>query len=261
MFEATDFNFISTVGAIIIFIEAIMIQLVLKLTIEDKLNFYIQYIAILGTIATNIGLLLIDQMQDKSKLYIVSLAVNTGYTTYCFLYFLMFFKQTKPLFGLYYKLFYKACLAVFLILLIPQFYTFFMSNYSLTNGAYYGKLTSIIDCTLVSLLMLVEFVINLLIAYKIRLTCKLYNNFEYYRLLLKMCSVLVLFFIADLTVVVMTQQNFGTIVYGIKAFTYALKIQTEYVCLSKIRYLYLTMQNYDNSRFRRRSSFLSMISI
>ncbi|KXN64736.1 hypothetical protein CONCODRAFT_14023 [Conidiobolus coronatus NRRL 28638] len=135
-----------------------------------------------------------------------------------------------------------------------------MSNYSLTDGAYYGELTSIIDCVLVSLLTLCEFIINLLIVYKIRSTCKSSNNFEYYRLFLKLCSVLVLFFIADLVVVVMTQQNYGTIVYGIKGFVYALKIQTEYVCLSKIRYLYLTMQNYDNSSFRRQSSFLSFAS-
>jgi hypothetical protein len=260
MFDAIDFNFISAVGSIVILIESIIIQLVLKLTIDNKLNFYIQFIAILGTIVNNVGLLLIDLMKDKSDLFIISLMVNTGYTIYCFFYFLMFFKQTKLMFGLYYKIFYKACLVVFLLLLLPQFYTFYMSNYILTDEAYYGRLTSIIDFTLVTLLTLCEFIINFLIIYKIRSTCKSSNNYEYYKLFIKLCSVLVIFFIADVVVIVMTLQNYGTIVYGIKGFIYALKIQTEYVCLSKIRYLYLTMQNYDNSSFKKQNSFISIVN-
>ncbi|KXN66463.1 hypothetical protein CONCODRAFT_128368 [Conidiobolus coronatus NRRL 28638] len=104
------------------------------------------------------------------------------------------------------------------------------------------------DFSVTLTIAIVEFIYNLITIYKIVKEAAKSNSSALKLLIIKLVGVLLLFFIADIAV---------TIIYGIVdefysvslcAYLIALKLQTEYFCLSKIRQCIIIVQSCENSR-------------
>jgi hypothetical protein len=103
------------------------------------------------------------------------------------------------------------------------------------------------DFSVTITIAIIEFIYNFATIYKIVKEASKSNSPALKFLIIKLVGVLLLFFFADIIV---------TIIYGVVdefysvslcAYLIALKLQTEYFCLSKIRQCIIIAQSYENS--------------
>ncbi|KXN72969.1 hypothetical protein CONCODRAFT_4115 [Conidiobolus coronatus NRRL 28638] len=218
---------------------------ILDLKYSDKLNIICQFIGLFGTLAFQADLLLINLDYFKDYPMAEVLIINVPWQVYSNCYFIIFIRQSNVL--LPRKL--ELAAWIYLILVINGLavfdgYAYYMEYCVSEEWTWLGNLADSVAS--ISFLFL-ECVVNGWIIVKLTNKVRNQSNPGYKILVTKLCSVLVLYFIMDMVNMALDitdNQMYGCIFWGI---TYAIKIQTETLCLGKIKECVIILETFENA--------------
>jgi hypothetical protein len=222
-----------------------MWHIVLGIKIEDKFAFYLHYFGIISaniySISTAFWLLNLF-----TEYYVVWYYLNTIFWAAIYnLYIVMFFIQSSMWFGQIYRRISIVAIVTIQIFMVLITYYYFLMLYSPTDET--QRITDIFDCGMTTGLSIIEFVFNMVTLYKIVKEAYKSRSPIAFKLLIKLVTVAVIFTVADiaLTVIYIVKNKYYSLIFI--GFLLALKIQTEYFCLNRIRQCILIPHSIHNT--------------
>ncbi|KXN72988.1 hypothetical protein CONCODRAFT_4133 [Conidiobolus coronatus NRRL 28638] len=218
---------------------------ILDIKYSDKLNIILQFIGLFGTLSFQVDLLLINLEYLKDYPMAEMLLINVPWQIYVNCYFIIFIRQSNLILP---KIVVWAAWAYLIIvingLILFDDYAYYMEYCVSEEWVWLGNLADSVSA--IGFLFL-ECVINGWIIIKISNKVRNQSNPGYKILVTKLCVVLLIYFLMDMINMVLDltdNQMYGCIFWGI---TYALKIQTETLCLGKIKECVMILENYENA--------------
>ncbi|KXN66460.1 hypothetical protein CONCODRAFT_11695 [Conidiobolus coronatus NRRL 28638] len=248
--EVERFNFFTfwliccNVGTIVCFINTTFWHAILGTDIDDKITFILQYIGLISCVLYVLSMTFIYlEFQPDSNLIWYSISCVTWHLNYnCYL--IMFFKQSAIWFGKTYRKITILVIVTINIVILVDYYYYFAGLIIATPEILY--ILQQLDFGITASLSIIELLYNIVTIHKIIREAIKSNNPHTRILIIKLTGVIGFFFLLDLA---------NSIVYGIVDETYALsitgfllalKLQTEYFCLNRIRQCLIIMNTIDN---------------
>jgi hypothetical protein len=231
-------------GTCTCFINTTTWHLILGSDIDDKLSFVLHYLGLISCIFYQLCIFYVALDLDPDNSYYWYISVSIFWQLNYNFYLIMFMKQSSVWFG---KLYFKISAAVIFIMnaaIIVDSYYFIRLTTAPTDNIIY--ISSKFDFGVTTGVSVIELIYNVATIYKIVKEAYKGCNANVRILIIKLVGVIMLFFIADLTM----SAVYGLIdeFYSVSlcGFLIALKLQTEYFCLSRIRQCIIIVQNYEN---------------
>jgi hypothetical protein len=218
---------------------------ILNFKYSDKINIICQFMGLIAALIFQIDLLLINLEYFKDNPWAEILLNNVPWQVYSNCYFIIFIRQSDLL--LPKKIVWAASIyLIFVIngLIIYNSYAYYLEYVVSNEWVWLGSLADIISS--ISFLIL-EFFINAWIIIKIFKKVRFQENPGYKSLIKKLCTVLALYLLMDLAIMVADVSNnqmYGCVFWGVN---YSFKIQTETICLGKIRECVIVLETYENA--------------
>jgi hypothetical protein len=232
-------------GTCAVYINTNIWHIILGIGIDDKITFILHYIGLMSCIIFQVSMMLIGLEMDPDNKYIFYLLSSLSWQVNYNCYLIMFMKQSGAWFGrLYVKISVIIIILTNVAICTDTYYYMKKCSDSNEDIAY---ISVQFDYSVTIGISVVEFIYNSVTIYKIVKAATRANSQALIFLIIKLVSVLFFFFLADIAV---------TIIYGLVnefysvslcAYLIALKLQTEYFCLSKIRQCIIIVQSYENS--------------
>ncbi|KXN72968.1 hypothetical protein CONCODRAFT_4114 [Conidiobolus coronatus NRRL 28638] len=201
--------------------------IILNLSYSDNLNIICQFVGLIAALIFQIDLLLINLEYFKDNPWAEVLLNNIPWQVYTNCYFIIFIRQSDLLLPKKSDL---GCLGL----------PYPLSKEWIWLGNFADLISSI------SYLIL-ELFINTWIIIKVSRKVRAQENPGYKNLVKKLCTVLVLYLFMELTIMICDisdNQMYGCIFWGIN---YSIKIQTETVCLGKVRECMIILETFENA--------------
>jgi hypothetical protein len=233
---------VAAIGTLVL--NSINYWYILDIKYNDKINIRCQFIGLIFAFIYQIDLLLINMKYFEDYPIAEILLINLPWQIFFNCYFTVFIRQSDVL--LPRKLFWLSwAYLVFLNgLAILDSYAYYLEYCISDEWIWFGNL---IDFLSSLCFLFLECVINVWIIVKISNKVRNQNNPGYKILVIKLCIVLGIYFLLDLIIMacdLSDYQMYGCIFWGLN---YAFKIQTETLCLGKIRECVMILENYENA--------------
>lgn len=232
-------------GTFFVYIDTNIWHVILGAGIEDKISLILQYLGLMSCIIYEASVLIIGLKIDSqyTLLFYMLLSITWQVNYNCYL--IMFIKQSSCWFG---KIYSKYCIVIIILLNIA---------YAINTCYYMKTLSDFTDNTIeISVLLgyslfiitsFIEFIFNFLTIFKILIQTSKVNSSVLSSLIIKLTGVFTLFFLANIS---------NTVIYGLanefysasfNGYLIALKLQTTYFYLNKVRKCILIYKSNENS--------------
>jgi hypothetical protein len=232
------------VGASICFINTTFWHAILGTDIDDKITFILQYAGLVSCVLYAITMSFIYmEFQPENNLvwYIISCA-SWQLVYNCYL--IMFFKQSAIWFGKNYRnLTIIVLIALNIFMAIDYYYYFAVLLVGTPEIVYISQQ---LDFAVTTGLSVVELIYNIITIYKIIKEAIKSNNPHTKTLIIKLTGVIGIFFLADFAISLVFGFVDESYAVTFWPFLFALKLQTEYFCLNRIRQCLIIMNSIDN---------------
>jgi hypothetical protein len=231
-------------GTIICYINTTIWHVILGTDIDDKITFSLQYIGLISCVLYSLSMTFIFlEFQPENILtwYIIS-CITWGVNYNC--YIIMFFKQTSIWFGLYYRYISFALIIIINVFIFADFYYYIATLLIATEEVIYIGHT--LDFAVTTGLSVIELVYNIITINKIVKEAIKSNNPHTRTLIIKLTSVIGIFLFSDIAISLMYALIDESYALTICVFFVALKLQSEYFCLNRIKQCLIIMNTYDS---------------
>jgi hypothetical protein len=218
---------------------------ILDLKYNDKINISCQFIGLAAALAFQVDLLLINLKFFKDYPVAEIFLINGPWQLYSNCYFIVFIRQSNML--LPPKMIKAAWIYLIVVingLAIYDSYAYYLEYCVSEDYIWLGNLVDFISSLC---FLLLECIVNIWIIVKITNKVRNQSNPGYKILVLKLCTMLIIYFMLDMIIMacdISDYQMYGCIFWGIN---YAFKIQTETLCLGKIRDCVIILETYENA--------------
>ncbi|KXN66459.1 hypothetical protein CONCODRAFT_11694 [Conidiobolus coronatus NRRL 28638] len=240
----TFWSICCNVGTIICLINTTFWHVILGTDIDDKITFSLQYIGLISCVLYDITetFIYLEFQPDNILIWYIISCVAWQLVYNCYL--IMFFKQSAIWFGKSYRNISILVLIVLNIFMAIDYYYYFAVL--LIGTPEIISICQKFDFAVTTGLSVIELIYNIITIYKIIKEAIKSRNPHTRTLIIKLTSVIGIFFLADLAISLafeFVDESYAIIFWP---FLFALKLQTEYFCLNRIRQCLIIMNTIDN---------------